>query len=436
MNSTDLKAIACGMLVVFLISIAGLAIQFPYDNEYPSIGYSTDTPTDQLVLLQHRIDSGEVELQFDAGNGYLASLLGHLEIPIASQILVFSKTSFQTDFVSPQTPRSIYFNDNTYIAWLQGAPALEISAVDSKLGPIFYTLSQKKSESPRFHRENYLCLRCHDSYSLTGGGVPRYIMGSGFTVASGQLASHEGWNITTYQNPLHERWGGWYVTGTHGEQLHMGNLIAEDPADAIRLDLAAGANLTDLSRLIDTAPYLSNHSDIVALMVIEHQVYMQNLITRVNYDTRTTLYKEKLHNRELGLHSDRLSDTTLEHLEDIAEPLVRAMLFVDESPLSAPIVGTSGFTEEFANRGPQDQQGRSLRQLNLTERLFQYRCSYLIYSQAFQALPELTRHYIDKRLSEVLDGREQSKAFDHLSSAERQAISEILEETKNHLSGP
>ena len=435
MNSTDLKAIAYGMLVVFLISIAGLAIQFPYDNEYPSIGYSTDTPTDQVVQLQHRIDNGEVEFQFDPVNGYLSSLLGHLEIPITSQILVFSKTSFQTDFVSPQTPRSIYFNDNTYIAWLQGAPALEISAVDSKLGPVFYTLSQKRLEKPRFQRENYLCLRCHDSYSLTGGGVPRYIMGSGFTVASGQLASHEGWNITTYRSPLHERWGGWYVTGTHGKQLHMGNLIVENPADTIRLDLSVGANLTDLSKLIDTAPYLSNHSDIVALMVIEHQIYVQNLITRVNYDTRTTLYKEKLQNRELGLDSDHLSDTTLARLEEITEPLVRAMLFVDESPLSARVVGTSGFTEKFANQGPQDQQGRSLRQLNLTKRLFQYRCSYLIYSQAFQALPELTKRYFYKRLAEVLDGRDQSKAFDHLSPAERQAIREILDETKSHLPG-
>ena len=420
----------CGALV-FLIPAVGLAmLQLPYDTEYEVIGYSTSAPTDPVARLQRKIDSSEVELQFDAQSGYLTSLLRHLKIPVASQILVFSDTSFEIDLVSPQTPRAIYFKDDVYVAWLQGGSLVEISAVDRKLGAVFYTLSQKKSNSPRFERQTQLCLRCHDSYSLTGGGVPRYIMGSGFSDKSGQLVSHEGWHLTTDQSPLRQRWGGWYVTGTHGNQVHMGNLIAEDAADAVRLDLSSGANLTDLGELMDTSAYLGKHSDIVALLVIEHQIHVQNLITRVNYDTRTALHKQQMLYKEPGGDPDYRSAATVKRIESIAEPLVRAMLFVDEAPLSDPIAGTSGFSAKFVSQGPWDEQGRSLRQLDLTERLFRYPCSYLIYSEAFDALPDLTKKYIYKRLWEVLGGQDRSEEFAHLSDGDREAIREILEETK------
>ncbi len=420
----------CGALV-FLIPAVGLAmLQLPYDTEYEVIGYSTSAPTDPIARLQRKIDSSEVELQFDAQSGYLASLLRHLKIPVASQILVFSDTSFEIDLVSAQTPRAIYFKDDVYVAWLQGGSLVEISAVDRKLGAVFYTLSQKKSNSPRFERQTQICLRCHDSYSLTGGGVPRYLMGSGFSDKSGQLVSHEGWHLTTDQSPLSQRWGGWYVTGTHGNQVHMGNLIAKDAADAVRLDLSSGANLTDLGELMDTSAYLGKHSDIVALLVIEHQVHVQNLITRVNYDTRTALHNQQMLYKEPGSDPDYRSAATVKRIESIAEPLVRAMLFVDEAPLSDPIAGTSGFSAEFVSQGPRDEQGRSLRQLDLTERLFRYPCSYLIYSEAFDALPDLTKKYIYGRLWDVLGGHDRSEEFAHLSDGDREAIREILEETK------
>ena len=418
-------------LLVFLIPAAVWAMgQLPYDTEYEAIQYSSSTPTDAVAQLQQKIDAGEVELQFDAGSGYLASLLDQLKISVASQMLVFSKTSFQTGLISSRTPRAIYFNDDVYVAWVQDSPVLEISSLDPDLGPVFYALDQTPSPRPSFRRETFLCLRCHDSYSLTGGGVPRYILGSGFANPNGQLVSHEGWHLTTDQTPLSRRWGGWYVTGTHGDQVHMGNLIPRDAAEAVRMDLAAGANLTDLDSLIDTAPYLGKHSDIVALMVIEHQVHLQNLITRVNYETRTALYRETARNREQGRDPDHRSAPILERIESVAEPLVRAMLFVDEAPLAGPIAGTSGFASEFVTPGPRDGQGRSLRQLDLTDGLFRYPLSYLIYSEAFDALPDLAKTYTYRRLGEVLGGQDKSDAFAHLSDGDRLAILEILEETK------
>ncbi len=432
------KKVSLGFLAlpVFLIPALVWALQqLPYDREYEAIGYASSTPTDAVTRLQQKVHAGEVELQFDAESGYLASLLDQLEIPVSSQMLVFSKTSFQTGLISSRTPRAIYFNDKVYVAWVQDSPVLEISALDPDLGPVFYTLDQIPSPLPSFKRETFLCLRCHDSYSLTGGGVPRYIMGSGFASPSGQLVSHEGWHLTTDQTPLNRRWGGWYVTGTHGEQVHMGNLIPGDAVEAAQMDLVMGGNLTDLEALIDTTPYLGRTSDIVALMVIEHQVHIQNLITRVNYEIRTVLQREILRNRESGRELDFRSPATLERIESVAEPLVRAMLFVDEAPLAGPIVGPSGFAGEFVRPGPWDGQGRSLRQLDLTARLFRYPLSYLVYSEAFDALPDLAREYIYRRLSEVLGGQDESEAFAHLSVGDRLAIRKILEETRADFPG-
>ena len=427
---------ACGTLCLLVPILAVRAAQqIPYDTEYPVIGYSTNPPTDPVSRLQQKLDDGELGLQFDAGTGYLNSLLQQLEISVASQMLVFSKTSLQTGLISSRTPRAIYFNDEVYVAWVQNSPVIEIASHDPRLGPVFYTLIQEQRERPRFEREMSLCLRCHDSYSLTGGGVPRFILGSGFADEEGDLVSHEGWHLTSDQTLLSKRWGGWYVTGTHGDQVHMGNLIPKDGADAARMDLSAGANLIDLGELIDTTPYLGKHSDIAALMVIEHQVHVQNLITRVNYETRTALLEETVQNRELVQPPDHPSAAAVKRIESVAEPLVMAMLFVGEAPLSGPIAGTSGFYSEFVSQGPRDGQGRSLRQLDLTRRLFRYPLSYLIYSQAFDSLPELAKSYIYRRLLEVLGGEDRSEEFAHLSVEDRLAVLEILKDTKANFTG-
>ncbi len=214
------------------------------------------------------------------------------------------------------------------------------------------------------------------------------------------------------------------MTGTHGDQRHMGNLVVTDPTDRSQFDLSRGANVTELDTLIDSTPYLGKHSDIVALLILEHQVYVQNLITRLNWEARSALYE-----RETG-GSDPTESATMKRIEDAAEPLVRAMLFVGEAPLGGPIRGTSGFSSRFMSRGRTDPDGRSLRELDLEERLFRYPMSYLIYSDAFDALPDPAKDYVYWRLREVLAGRDQSEEFAHLSDTDRIAILEILEATK------
>jgi hypothetical protein len=106
-----------------------------------------------------------------------------------------------------------------------------------------------------------------------------------------------------------------------------------------------------------------------------------------------------------------------------ADELVDYLLFAGEAPLPAPVSGTSGFADEFAARGPADTHGRSLRQLDLKTRLLRYPCSYMIYSDAFAALPPLARDAIYQRLWRVLSQ----------PTPEHRAIVEILRDTKPDL---
>lgn len=370
------------------------------------------------------IEKGKTPLAFDEKTGFLASLLRELEIDVASQVLIFSKSSNQTGRISPKTPRAVYFKDDVYIGWVQGGRVIEVSALDPNLGPVFYTLAQEGSSSPEFQRETYRCLRCHDSYSLTGGGVPRYLMGSMFPDSNGNTISHEGWYLTNDQSPIRKRWGGWYVTGTHGKQEHMGNLIVTDPTDVNQFNLSRGANVTDLNSFVDSTAYLGKHSDIVALLILEHQVYVQNLITRLNWEARSLLH-------DLGAkESEKEELAVMNQVKDPAEELIRAMLFVNAAPFMDPITGTSGFSESFISRGPADSKNRSLRELDLQRRLFRYPMSYLIYSEAFDALPIPVKHYLYGRFREVLRGTDRSDEFSHLSNSDRTEILEILEATK------
>ncbi|MEJ7606761.1 MAG: hypothetical protein WKF37_10955, partial [Bryobacteraceae bacterium] len=191
-----------------------------------------------------------------------------------------------------------------------------------------------------------------------------------------------------------QRWGGWYVTGTHGTQLHMGNSMAEEKDKPETFHSEAGSNVTSLRGRFDTGAYLSPHSDIVALMVLEHQTRMQNLITRVGFETRMALHDQVTMNKALGEPADYRSDTTKRRIRNAVEELLKYMLFEEEVPLTHPIQGTSNFTREY--------QAGLLRELELKTRLYKYRCSPLIYSRSFDSLPEAARQVLYPRLAELL----------------------------------
>ncbi|MGD8339992.1 MAG: hypothetical protein PVH89_04375, partial [Gammaproteobacteria bacterium] len=296
--------------------------QLPYAAEFPAVGYATNAPRGRAGQLAERLESGDALLTHRGESGYLESLLQALEIDPSSQALVFSRTSLQVGQIGPATPRAIYFNDDSYVARVPGAGTLEIASYDPALGPVFFTLPQDADTEPVMQRELGRCLRCHDTYSLTGGGVPRFLLGSGYTGEDGELVSHEAWILTSQATPLRSRWGGWYVTGRHGDQVHLGNIVVQRPEDLQDLDALRVGNLDDLSGLLDTSGYLTPFSDIVALMVLEHQIEVQNLISRLRFES-------------VGMEPGAMSD----ELAEPVEALVRAMFMLDAIDLTAPIIG-------------------------------------------------------------------------------------------------
>lgn len=382
------------------------------------IRYRSENLADPIAKLQKQLDRGEIALEYEPGHGYLRSVLRALGIAVSSQTLVFSKTSFQYPKISPEKPRALYFNDDVYVGQVHDGAALEFVSFDPMQGAIFYILDEHRVDRPRFERAELDCVQCHVAATPTRG-VPGVMLRSVFTSPSGTQAGGTPSFITGHDSPLKERWSGWYVTGAAGKQTHMGNTVVSGPGSSKRVDGA-----------LDTTPFLASSSDIVAHLVLAHQTQMHNLITQTNYQTRLALYAEEARNKTQNLSAGTISEAARQRFERPAEALVRYLLFAGEAPLEDRVEGGSGFAEEFAAKGPRDAQGRSLREFDLRKRIFKYPCSYLIYSEAFDAIPNPAKDYIYRRLFEVLSGREQGPEFASLSGEDRRAILEILVATK------
>jgi hypothetical protein len=414
-------------LLPWLLPLSARAV----DLDREPINYSTADAHNAVERLQERLEQGQARLTYEEGTGYLRSLLRELKVPLSSQMLVFSKTSLQRQRINPRTPRALYFCDDAYVGFCQKGDLIEVTAVDPQLGSVFYSLSQKKTEKPRFRRQTDNCLICHAS--SFNQGYPGHLVRSVFADGLGLPILASGTYRIDHSSPLRQRWGGWYVTGTSGKQTHLGNMIARGNPRLEEIDNSANVNVTNLVRYFKTSPYLTPHSDIVALMVLEHQTEMHNRLARANFLTRLALRDEAEFNKALGRPADYRSDSTLSRIKNAGEPVVQYMLFREETQLTDPIKGTSGFAEEFARRGPRDPRGRSLRQFDLKRRLFTYPCSYVIYTEAFDALPPPVKDYVLRRLWEVFSGKDTSKEFAPLSAEDRRAIVDILRETKPNL---
>jgi hypothetical protein len=400
--------------------------------EQEPILYQTHPPNDPVARLTRKLNTGETALAFDERFGYLPALLKELNVPQSSQMLVFSKTSFQLRRISRQRPRALYFNDEISIGFVQDGDVLEISSVDPQQGAMFYTLSQEPSEQPVILRDKGQCLICHASSRTQN--VPGHLVRSVFADLGGQPQYGSGTFSTDHKSPFSERWGGWFVTGTHGDMRHMGNVASTSKLNPEELDREAGANVTDLSEFVKTAPYLQPTSDLVALMVLEHQTQVHNLITRANYEARHSAYYDGIMNAAFkDRPADYVSETTQRRIASAGDKLLDYLLFRDEFQLTAPVKGVSQFADEFAGLGMRDKQGRSLRDFDLKRRLFKYPCSYLIYSPAFDQLPNPVKAYVSGRLLEVFTRKDIQDDYSHLSLEDRANILQILKDTKPDL---
>jgi hypothetical protein len=402
------------------------------DFERAPINYSKATPNNPLARLQAQMDAGKVQLPFHKDRGYLPALLKALQVPESSQVLVFSKTSLQRSRISPKSPRALYFNDEMYVGFCQAGQVLEISAVDPKLGAVFYTLDQQEADRPKFARQTDACMLCHASSQTKN--VPGHILRSVYPDRGGEAILSLGTLRIDQTTAIDRRWGGWYVTGKHGKQTHLGNLIVKNRNDRETIaNNPEGQNVTSLKNFFDTSAYLTPHSDIVALMVLEHQAEAHNLIARASIQTRLALHDQALLNKELGRAPDYQSETTDRRIKSVGDSLVRYLLFSSEAKLTDKIQGTSTFAADFMKHGPRDSKGRSLREFDLERRLFKYPCSYLIYSESFEQLPTAMKEYVYQQMHDVLTDRHHGGGFGHLDANDRQAILEILRDTKKDL---
>jgi len=405
---------AVAAVAVFAWAAHDDAFDFPYiPLDHAAIDYDNRPQDDAITRLQQRLDSREVKLTYEANHGgYLGSLLKALQVNVDSQMLVFSKTSFQASKISRKAPRALYFNDEVELGFVHGGDVMEIIAFDRKQGVNFYTMDVEKSAAPSFVHRNEECLACH----LIPGtlNVPGLVVSSVIPTPQGSPRFPGAGIIVDSRTPIADRWGGWYVTGTTGTLQHRGNAVAPYPDRPDMLDLHDTQNLTSLSGRVDTSSYLAPTSDIVALMTLEHQTRMTNLITRIGWEMRA-------------------GEETPRRLDFVTGELVSYMLFKGEAKIYEPIAGVSSFTKTFAERGPRDRQGRSLRDFDLHKRLFRFPLSYMIYSEAFDSLPDNAKQRIYRRLYDVLSGNDRGKPLDSVTAEDRQAILEILRDTKPDL---
>lgn len=349
--------------------------------DHKAIRYSEQPARDPVSKLAERLRKGEAKLSYDPDHGYLPAVLRELRVPLASQVLVFSKTSFQAVRIAPRLPRAIYFNDEVTVGWVRGGDVVEFAAADPELGTTFYSLDQEERELPLIERRGMECLQCHHSPATQG--VPGLLVRSVETDRYGKPMFPGPSYITDHRSPLKQRWGGWYVSGTHGEAQHMGN--------------TGVLNKADLREFFDIGAYLTPHSDIVALMVLEHQTQTLNMLARATYQSK-------------------MGETP-----DTSE-LVKFLVYEGEATLDAPLKGTSGFAEQFAKAGPRDKQGRSLRDLDLKRRMFRYPLSFLIYSGAFDGMPDTLKQAVYRKLYDTLR-----------SDPKGRAAIEIVRDTKSGL---
>jgi hypothetical protein len=407
------------------------------DYEQAPIDYSASTPADAITRLEARLASGALTLAGD-DRTVLSTLLRELGVPVASQVLVFSKTSFQRSRITPTHPRALYFSDTAYIGWVPGG-LIEFTAIDPQLGPIFYAFDPRAKPTPRptprFVRDED-CLRCHGGNFVRG--IPGVFVRSVFPDATGEPLFRHGSKIVDHRTPFEDRWGGWYVTGAHGTAHHRGNLLAREDGDTLVFPAEKGANVTDLSPYFDPAPYLAPTSDIVALLVLEHQMSVQNALTQAAFDARRMLhYQEGLQKAfKEPLTTEPAYDSVKSVFASATRSVVDALLLKDEAPLPAGLAGSADFVRAYEATGPRTADGRSLRQLSLAGHLFQHRCSPLIYSDMFRSLPAPLKRQICTALDRALAAESPDARYAYLSIAERTTLRTLLRETHPDFGAP
>ena len=418
-------------LVVSLLLCSTLTgfSQFYNDYELEPHGYFSKDAKDPVTLLMKRVQRGEVLIKEPNGKPLVERLLRELGLNKDTQILVFSRTSLQRREVSYSNPRALYFNESVYLGWMPNG-RIEIASFDPELGPIFYFQRELDDASSPLLARTRSCLGCHagDATNFLPGSLGRSV----YPDKSGRsLRSIDDYRRSGHHIPLHDRYGGWFVSGNHGAMRHMGNAIASREGGKITIDREQFANLEKLDRFFSTEAYPAPGSDIAALLVFDHQVTMHHRLVEAAYRARQSLFDSKLDPKETDVSKLSKGRSTDEFLEG-RDKVVDYLLFRDETPI--PKVSCDpAFRRAFSANRIADRRKRSLKDLRLDGRIFENRCSYMIYSPTFDQFPPMLKGAIYARIHEILTSPKPVEGFDYLGRDEKRRILEILDETKEDL---
>lgn len=407
-----------------------LAVRLPGQNhepfEDPPINYSATLPVDAVTRLNAAAAKQTEEIRSWPARRRLRWLLEQLQIPVESQLLVFGKTSLQRALISPTNPRALYFSDEAYVGWVPGG-AMEITVFDPVLGATFYVLDAQQPETEPLIARNHECLLCHAHHDHT----PSLRARSVFPDANGEPLSGSGSSNIEPGTPLEERWGGWYVTGRTAGLRHRGNVTGKATEDFTADNGLRGEVRPTLPPGPEGGRYPRATSDIVALLMHDHQVHVHNVLCTANQEARIALFRWPAMRELLQLPADSPpAGSCLVVLNSQAEKILEALLCKGEAAYPAEgVQGDGAFERAYAASRRADGQGRSLRDLDLRTRLLKYRCSPLIYARTFEAMPKELRVVVLRRLSAGLLAANPPPEFAHLPVDERRAIHEILTAT-------
>lgn len=397
------------------------------DYEQPPVRYSASTPQDAVAQLQRRLSSGGIAFTGD-DRAILERVLRELKVPVESQILVFSKTSLQRGRINPSRPRALYFSDSAYVGWVPGG-LIEVTAIDPQLGPVFYSFDPQEARgAPRTFVRDSDCLRCHGGTFVRD--IPGVFARSVIPSDTGEPLLRHGSEIVDDETPFEKRWGGWYVTGYTGAQNHRGNVFGSEQGDQLVFNLT-DQRPTELSDFFDPTRYLARTSDVVALLVFEHQMAMQNSLTRAAHSTRKMLEYQRSLQKTFGdpFTDEPTYDSVKSVINGAVEEVVDHLLFRRAAGLPAGVVGSEAFRRAFRAEAPRSQAGHALKDFQLRDRIFEQRCSFLIYSEMFAALPAQLKTRVLDRLQAALRDEDPRGRYAYLEPAEKRRIYDILVET-------
>lgn len=393
-------------------NVRGETARLPFDDlSRPEHDYWNREPQDPFTKIKDDLEAGRLPLDHSSEKAYLESLLAALNIPASSQMLVYSTTSLQLGLISPRNPRALYFNEDIYLGYVPGGK-IEIISIDPEIGAVFYIFDIPKAGERPVAERSRRCMNCHsdeDTRDVPGIAIKSVIPGPRGGSLDSFRRGESGHGI-----PLSDRFGGWHLTGAGGDWEHWGNLEGRfTPEGIVTTPIPPGERF-------DWSLFPVPTSDVLAHLLHEHQAGFVNRVVELHYWLRTALAEG----------GGRFRETERAEMEERTEDLVRYLLFADEAPLpSSGVPGDSALKEAFLADRRASAAGDSLKDFDLGTRIFRNRCSYMVYTPLFQALPEGFRRRVYARMAQALAASPADRAFAHLAPDEKTRLRTILAET-------